>query len=110
MTINDIQTLVAHEWRLTVCDLLSRRRSQRLVVPRHVAMWLARQATLHSLPEIGQAFGGRDHTTVMHALDLVETRLADDADYAVRVWRLLAAVDSEKSVEIRRLRLRGEAA
>jgi chromosomal replication initiator protein len=55
-----------------VADLLSKRRSRSIARPRQVAMALARELTNHSLPEIGDAFGGRDHTTVMHACERVK--------------------------------------
>lgn len=94
-TIQDIQALVAQTYCVTLCDILSRRRDQRTVRPRHIAIWLARQTTFCSLPEIGQAFGGRDHTTVLHAIRLVEARLAADPGYA-GVRGLLATISNNQ--------------
>jgi len=72
VTIENIQKTVAEYYKIRVADLLSKRRSRSIARPRQVAMALARELTNHSLPEIGDAFGGRDHTTVMHACDRVK--------------------------------------
>lgn len=67
ITIENIQKVVAEYYKLRVVDLLSKRRSRSVARPRQMAMSLAKELTKHSLPEIGEAFGGRDHTTVLHA-------------------------------------------
>ena len=67
VSIDEIQRVVAEHYRVTVSDMLSKGRSRTVVRPRHVAIFLAKQLTNYSLPEIGKAFGGRDHTTVLHA-------------------------------------------
>lgn len=67
VTIDNIQKTVAEYFKIRVTDLLSKDRSRSLARPRQVAMSLAKELTNHSLPEIGDAFGGRDHTTVLHA-------------------------------------------
>jgi len=72
VTIENIQKTVAEYYKIRVADLLSKRRSRSIARPRQVAMALARELTNHSLPEIGDAFGGRDHTTVMHACDRIK--------------------------------------
>ena len=72
VTVENIQKTVAEYYKIRVADLLSKRRSRSIARPRQVAMALARELTNHSLPEIGDAFGGRDHTTVMHACDRVK--------------------------------------
>lgn len=76
MTIHEIQATVAARYGVTVLDIVSRRQGRATYRPRQVAMWLARHLTLHSLPEIGRAFGGRDHTTVMHGIWRVEQEIA----------------------------------
>ena len=85
VTIENIQKTVAEYYKLRVADLLSKRRSRSIARPRQVAMALARELTNHSLPEIGDAFGGRDHTTVMHACDRIkdlrETERRASEDY-----------------------------
>jgi chromosomal replication initiator protein len=67
VTIDNIQKTVAEYFKIRVGDLLSKRRSRSIARPRQIAMALAKELTRHSLPEIGDAFGGRDHTTVLHA-------------------------------------------
>ena len=84
VTVENIQKTVAEYYKIRVADLLSKRRSRSIARPRQVAMALAKELTNHSLPEIGDAFGGRDHTTVMHAckrikdLREVERRMGED--------------------------------
>ena len=73
VTIENIQKTVGEYYKIRMADLLSKRRSRSIARPRQVAMALARELTNHSLPEIGDAFGGRDHTTVMHACDRVKS-------------------------------------
>ena len=72
VTIENIQKTVAEYYKIRVAELLSKRRSRSIARPRQVAMALARELTNHSLPEIGDAFGGRDHTTVLHACDRIK--------------------------------------
>jgi len=84
ITVENIQKAVAEYFNLRVADLLSERRSRSVARPRQVAMALAKELTNHSLPEIGDAFGGRDHTTVLHACKRIkqlrasEQRVAED--------------------------------
>lgn len=86
VTIENIQRTVAAYYKIRVADLLSKRRSRSVTRPRQMAMALAKELTSHSLPEIGDAFGGRDHTTVLHACrkmrELIEAdaRLNEDYD------------------------------
>lgn len=84
-TICAIQTVVAEQFGMTVLDLLSRRGARAVARPRQVAMWVCRHTTLASLPEIGRAFGGRDHTTVMAAIARVDELMAADPVFALRV-------------------------
>jgi chromosomal replication initiator protein len=72
ITIENIQKAVSEYYKLRVSDLLSRRRPRTIARPRQVAMALCKELTDHSLPEIGDAFGGRDHTTVLHACRKIE--------------------------------------
>ena len=78
--IEEIQRIVARHYQVSRADVLSSRRTQTVVRPRQVAMYLAKQLTPRSLPEIGRRFGGRDHTTVLHAVrkidELVKTDVA----------------------------------
>jgi chromosomal replication initiator protein len=77
--IEDIQRVVARQYNVSRSDLLSSRRTANVVRPRQVAMYLAKTLTLRSLPEIGRRFGGRDHTTVLHAVRKIEALVAKDA-------------------------------
>ncbi|OZI14490.1 chromosomal replication initiation protein DnaA [Sodalis-like symbiont of Philaenus spumarius] len=72
VTIDNIQKTVAEYYKIKVADLLSKRRSRSVARPRQMAMALSKELTNHSLPEIGDAFGGRDHTTVLHACRKIE--------------------------------------
>jgi chromosomal replication initiator protein len=72
VTIENIQRTVAEYYKIRIADLLSKRRSRSIARPRQVAMALAKELTNHSLPEIGDAFGGRDHTTVLHGCKRVK--------------------------------------
>jgi len=77
--IEDIQKLVATHYSVSRADILSSRRTAVVVKPRQVAMFLAKTLTMRSLPEIGRRFGGRDHTTVLHAVRKIEALSANDA-------------------------------
>lgn len=85
ITIENIQKTVAEYYKVKVADLLSKRRSRSVARPRQMAMALAKELTNHSLPEIGDAFGGRDHTTVLHACrkisELKQTSQDVEEDY-----------------------------
>lgn len=72
VTIDNIQKTVVEYYKIRMADMLSKRRSRSIARPRQVAMALSRELTNHSLPEIGDAFGGRDHTTVLHACDRIK--------------------------------------
>ena len=85
VTIENIQKTVAEYYKIRTADLLSSKRSRSIARPRQIAMALAKELTKHSLPEIGSAFGGRDHTTVLHAtrriLSLRNTEIGIEEDY-----------------------------
>jgi chromosomal replication initiator protein len=87
VSIENIQKTVAEYFKIRVADLLSRRRSRSIARPRQFAMALSKELTNHSLPEIGDAFGGRDHTTVLHGCrriaSLRETEKRVDNDYLI---------------------------
>ena len=90
VTIENIQKTVAEYFKIRVADLLSKRRSRSIARPRQVAMALSKELTSHSLPEIGDAFGGRDHTTVLHACRVIKelresnTRTSEDYSNLLR--------------------------
>ena len=76
--IEDIQKLVASRYNVSRSDILSERRTAAVVRPRQIAMYLSKVLTLRSLPEIGRRFGGRDHTTVLHAVRKIEKAIGED--------------------------------
>lgn len=82
VTIDEIQKQVASHYNIRIADMHSARRARSVARPRQVAMYLAKQLTSRSLPEIGRKFGGRDHTTVMHAVRKVEEIKTQDAAFA----------------------------
>ena len=81
VTIEEIQKRVAEHWGLRITDMTSSRRARTVARPRQVAMYLAKQFTDRSLPEIGRMFGNRDHTTVMHAIGRVTELMAGDPEF-----------------------------
>lgn len=89
VSVDNIQRVVAEYYKIKVADLHSKRRSRSVARPRQVAMHLAKELTNHSLPEIGDVFGGRDHTTVLHACRKIKELLDSDADIREDVKNLL---------------------
>lgn len=83
--IEDIQKIVARQFNVARNDLLSNRRTRQIVRPRQIAMYLAKTMTPRSLPEIGRRFGGRDHTTVLHAVRKIEGMIAEDNKLAQEI-------------------------
>src|SRR5208283_5451179 len=92
--IDDIQKLVASHFNVSRAEILSSRRTANVVRPRQIAMYLAKTLTLRSLPEIGRRFGGRDHTTVLHAVRKIEELVSKDHNLA-EVIELLKRILSE---------------
>jgi len=86
--IEDIQRVVARQYNVSRADLLSSRRTANVVRPRQMAMYLAKILTLRSLPEIGRRFGGRDHTTVLHAVRKIESLAGTDGAIAEEIESL----------------------
>jgi chromosomal replication initiator protein len=80
--IEDIQRIVARHYNVSKTELLSNRRTRTIVKPRQIAMYLAKVMTPRSLPEIGRRFGGRDHTTVLHAVRKIEDLSGHDEKFA----------------------------
>jgi chromosomal replication initiator protein len=89
VSIDNIQRVVSEYYKIRVADLHSKRRSRSVARPRQVAMALSKELTNHSLPEIGNAFGGRDHTTVLHATRKIKELRDSDAEIAEDYKNLL---------------------
>lgn len=90
VSISDIQNLVAQEFKIRVADINGRRRTANVAHPRQIAMYLARKHTQSSLQDIGAAFGGRDHGTVIHATKTIEDKMSQDAQLSDVINRLSA--------------------
>ena len=82
ITIDEIQKKVVEHYNIKLSDMHSPRRSRSVARPRQVAMYLAKSITTRSLPEIGRKFGGRDHTTVIHAIKTIEEIMVNDPSLA----------------------------
>ena len=91
-TINEIQSAVCERYDLSPADMSSRKRPARIAFPRQIAMYLCREMTAHSLVEVGDAFGRRDHATVIHACKKVEEACAKDATVSAAVEALAASL------------------
>jgi chromosomal replication initiator protein len=94
VTIEEIQKKVAEYFKIRLADMTSARRARQVARPRQVAMYLAKQITQRSLPEIGRRFGNRDHTTVMHACSRVSELIGRDAALAEDVELLRRMLES----------------
>ena len=89
ITVDDIQKAASEHFGLKQADLISQRRTRSVARPRQAAMWLAKQLTTRSLPDIGRRFGGRDHTTVLHAVRRIEELRAEDPQLAADLEALI---------------------
>ena len=82
VTVDEITRKVADHYSVRISDILSHRRARSIVRPRQIAMYFSKNLTTRSLPEIGRYFGGRDHTTVLHAVRKVSELERDDVQFA----------------------------
>ena len=94
ITIEEIQKKVAEHYNIRITDMHSPRRSRSVARPRQIAMYLAKSITSRSLPEIGRKFGGRDHTTVMHAVKKIEELKLQDVNFNEDIELLKRLIDS----------------
>lgn len=94
VSIDNIQKIVAEYFKIKLSDILSKRRSRSVARPRQMAMALAKELTNHSLPEIGEAFGGRDHTTVLHACRKIKELRESSSDVREDYTNLLRSLTS----------------
>jgi chromosomal replication initiator protein len=101
LTILTIQQAVAKEWGVTVDGLRSKTRTKTLTIPRQIAMYLARDLLATQLVEIGNAFGGRDHSTVIHSIDKVQESIGEDPDLKTRINRLRGMLETFISAPMR---------
>ncbi len=96
LTIERIQQVVAGYYELAVEDMKGKRRDRHIVLPRQVAMYLVREETPSSLPVIGQAFGGRDHTTALHSIDKIANEVKEDARLRYDVQAIRDRLDDHR--------------
>ena len=94
LTLSTIQHAVAKEWGVTVDMLKSKTRTKQITAPRQIAMFLGRELLGLQLVEIGNAFGGRDHSTVIHSLERVNTAMAEDSGLKTRISRLKTLLET----------------
>lgn len=94
-----IQQIVARRYNVSREDLISTRRTQHVLLPRQIAIYLARTLTIRSLPEIGRLFGNRDHTTVMHAVRRIEQRMQSDQKCAGDVAMFVKQIEGRSATE-----------
>jgi chromosomal replication initiator protein len=94
LTILTIQQAVAKEWGVTVDGLRSKTRTKTLTIPRQIAMYLTRELLATQLVEIGNAFGGRDHSTVIHSIDKVQNSITANPDLRIRINRLRGVLET----------------
>lgn len=88
LQISKIQEVVANYFQTSTAELKGKKRVRQIVVPRQIAMYLSRELTDASLPKIGQEFGGKDHTTVMHAYDKIDKQMKVDSDIKTAIFDL----------------------
>ncbi len=95
VTVNLIIGVICKNYNLTPKELVSKRRSRNISFPRQIAMYICRELTDLSLPKIGEEFGGRDHTTVIHAKDKIYNQIKDDPDFSNTVKNLIKEIVNE---------------
>ncbi len=95
ITISFIKEIVAQQYNLKVDTMESKRRTRTITYPRQIAMYLSRELTDLSLPKIGEEFGGRDHTTVIHAYDKISKEINSNNDFKIRVNKIIKELQGE---------------
>jgi chromosomal replication initiator protein len=93
ITIDLIQKKVAEDFKLNLLELKSKKRNKNIVLPRQIAMYLSRELTNFSLPEIGEYFGGMDHTSVLYACDKIKSLINKDRDFKERIDRVIKEIE-----------------
>jgi chromosomal replication initiator protein len=89
VTVDLVQKVVAEAFGVKISDLKSKRRTKAVVLPRQIAMYLCRTLTGSSLPETGHVFGGKDHSTVIHAIKVIEEKKEKDPELRARIEMLI---------------------
>jgi chromosomal replication initiator protein len=92
IAIDLVQRVVAEAHSLSVQDLKGKKRTQAITLPRQIAMFLIRELTEYSTTEVGTEFGGRDHTTVMHAVQKIEDKMRTEPSFEIKIQNLIRSV------------------
>ncbi len=92
ITIDFIQRCVVEEFGISLQDLKTKRRNKQVVFPRQIAMYLSRELTELSLPEIGELFGGKDHTTVLHSCKKIKDDLSKNPELKERIDKVIQVI------------------
>lgn len=95
ITISYIKDVVSQNYNVKIEDLNSKRRTRSITYPRQIAMYISRELTDLSLPKIGEEFGGRDHTTVIHAYDKISKDIKSDSDFSNRIEKIIKEIQGE---------------
>jgi chromosomal replication initiator protein len=96
ISIETVQKVIADHYGISVSDIKSKKRDRKFVIPRQIALYIARKLTEYSFPELGNEFGGRDHTTAMHSYDKVEEQLKTDSSLNATIQLLMREVKDYK--------------
>lgn len=96
ITVEMIQRVVANHYNISLADIKSNKRSTKFVIPRQIAIYIARNLTEYSYPELGAEFGGRDHTTMMHSYDKIETAIKTDSSLDTTIQQLIRDIKDYK--------------
>jgi chromosomal replication initiator protein len=96
ITVENIQKVVAEQYNISVSDIKSKKRDKKYVIPRQIALYIARELTEYSFPELGNEFGGRDHTTAMHSYEKIQNLLKTDSSLNSTVQMLMRNVKDYK--------------
>ncbi len=95
ITLGKIKLAVSQDFKVSILDMMSQRRERVILIPRQIAIFLARKLTLHSLPMIGRSFGDRDHATVINAVKRAEFLMAADQQLAARVAAIRRTIEGQ---------------
>ena len=96
ITIDKIQKVIADHYDIRINDITGKKRTRNIALPRQIAMYIARKLTPLSLPEIGKSFGGRDHTTIIHGINSIDTKMTDNYEVKKTVTSLINKIQSQK--------------
>ena len=96
ISIEIIQKVIADFYNISVSDINKPKRAKKFVIPRHIAIYICREMTEYSYTEIGQEFGGRDHSTIMHSYEKINEQLKTDSTLAMRIQQLMREIKNYK--------------